>query len=342
MKEPIRWAIIGLGRFGQMHARVLRSLPQVQLVAASVRSAEKQAAARDVLGISRVVADYRELLADPEIDAVSITTHWQQHCEIALAALAAGKHVLLEKPMAASTIECREILAAAARSTGLLAVGHICRFDPRLSLARQAVVEGRIGRIVSMHARRNLRKAPGQLRLDKISPLMGDGIHDVDLMLWLVGEPPQRVFGRTVRVGEYRYPDIGWAMLEFGQRGDGPAAVGVVETVWCLPESTPYQLDARLEVIGTEGALYVNCGEAGLAINDSGGWHLPDTLYWPTQHGQPFGALASEIAWMAVCIRRGAISDVMTPREAAQAVAVVEAAERSALSGNAEMVEIIE
>jgi UDP-N-acetylglucosamine 3-dehydrogenase len=183
----LRWGIIGLGRFGQIHARALRAMEGIDLLAASARNPQRLAAACGDLGIPRAYADYRQLLADPNVDAVSITTHWQEHVEVALAALAAGKHVLLEKPMAPTVAECRQLLRAAAASPGLFSVGHVCRFDPRISLARQAVVEGRIGRVVSLHARRNLRRAPGALRLDKISPLMGDGIHDADLMVWLVG-----------------------------------------------------------------------------------------------------------------------------------------------------------
>jgi UDP-N-acetylglucosamine 3-dehydrogenase len=326
--KPLRWAIIGLGRFGEMHARALAGLPGIELAAFCTRNAARLEEVGNRLGVARRCTDYREILDDLDIDVVSITTHWQQHFEPGCAALASGKHVLLEKPMAATAEQCRLLVETAEQASGFLMVGHVCRFDPRVSLARQAIRDGRIGRIVSMHARRNLRRAPGSLRLDKISPLMGDGIHDADLMLWFSGLTPTRVHARTVRVDNFRYPDIGWAMIEFGEQ-----AVGVIETVWRLPENTPFQIDARMEVIGTEGALYIDCADAGLSILDAKGLTLADTAYWPAQHGTIVGALSSELAYFAECVRRGERPSVITPREAAQAVALMETAERAAATG---------
>jgi UDP-N-acetylglucosamine 3-dehydrogenase len=326
--RPLRWGIIGLGRFGEMHARTLAGLPGIELAAFCTRNSTRLDEVGSRFGVSKRLTDYRALLDDREVDVVSITTHWQEHLEPALVALACGKHVLLEKPMAATAEQCRRLVAAAEQASGFLMVGHVCRFDPRVTLACQAIRGGRIGRIVSMHARRNLRRAAGSLRLDKISPLMGDGIHDADLMLWFTGLTPTRVHGRTLRVDNFRYPDIGWAMIEFGEQ-----AIGVIETIWRLPENTPFQIDARMEVIGTEGALYIDCANAGLAIQDSAGLSLPDTAYWPTQYGNIVGALSHELAYFADCVRRGERPTVITPREAAQAVAVIETAERAAALG---------
>lgn len=328
MSNVIRWGVIGLGRFGEVHARALAGMAGVELAALCTRNEERLSELAGELGVSRTYRDFNELLADDTVDVVSITTHWQQHLEIALAALAAGKHVLLEKPMAATSADCRTILDAADQAAGFLMVGHVCRFDARVTLARDAIVEGRLGRIVSMHARRNLPRVAGPVRLDKISPLMGDGIHDADLMMWFTGALPSRVYGRTVRVDDFRYPDVGWAMLEFDDE-----AVGVVETVWCLPESDPYAIDARMEVIGSQGALYIDCANAGLAIHDDSGVHLPDTAYWPRQHGRIGGALERELSYFADCARRRQPPEVITPAESARAVLVMEAAEESARSG---------
>lgn len=330
MNRNLRWGIIGIGRFGRVHARVLRSLPGSELVAVSNRNPERLADAATEFGITdaRTFTDYHQLLADPDIDAVSITTHWLDHHEVALAALAAGKHVLLEKPMAATSEQCREILAAAESAPGTLMVGHVCRFDPRVTVAKEAIDAGRLGRIVSMHAKRNLPKAPGNIRLDKISPLVGDGIHDADLMMWFLGRSPDSIYARNIRYSGHRYPDLGWAMLHFGS-GENET-LGVVETAWCLPETVPTVIDATFEVIGTEGKLTIDCGHTGLSITDGTGTKQPDTVYWPEQHGQVVGALRREIAYFADCVRAGIDPRVITAAEAARALAVVEAAEASA------------
>jgi len=328
---PLRWAIIGFGRFGMAHAQVLQGLPGVELAGVSSRQAGPLAERAATLGIERQETDYRRLLDDDQVDVVSIVTHWKEHHQVALAALAAGKHVLLEKPMAVDTGQCLELLAAAENAPGQFMVGHICRFDPRYSLAREAIRQGEIGQIVSMHARRNLPVAPGNIRLDKISPLMGDGIHDADLMMWMTGQTPDRVFGRNVKVHDYDYPDLGWAMLEFPDRDGCSGAVGVVETIWCLPPNVPTVIDARMQIVGREGMITIDCSQTGLLVNTAERVKQVDTAFWPLQHGRAVGILKEEISYFADCLRSGTPASVITAAEAARAVAVMEATEQSAL-----------
>jgi UDP-N-acetylglucosamine 3-dehydrogenase len=326
--NTVRWGVIGLGWFGEVHAEVLAAMPGIELAAVCTRRADRLKDVADRFGVPKRFTDYRQLLADPEIDALSIVTHIDDHLQIAVDALRAGKNVLLEKPMAPDVAQCDAILAAARESRGLFMVGHICRFDPRVALAKEAIDEGRIGRIVSMHARRNLSKTIGRMVLDKISALMGDGIHDADLMLWFSKARPVHVFAEEVHPGTNKYPDAGWAMFRLDN-----GAVGVVESVWHLPESTPYQIDARMEIIGTEGAIYVNCGEAGLEIHDAAGPKLPDTMYWPKPFGQRFGILRAELDYFADCVRRGVRPDRITPEESRMAVQLMAAAGESAQTG---------
>jgi len=324
----LRWGIIGIGRFGMVHARALQSLAESELVAICNRNPQRLDAASTELGIDRVYTDYRQLLDDANVDVVSITTHWQDHFEVAQAALASGKHVLLEKPLAANGQQCLELLTSAAGAAGRFMVGHICRFDPRVTLAKQAVEEGRIGRIVSMHAKRNLPQAPGHIRLDKISPLMGDGVHDADLMMWFLGRPATRVYGRQIHYGTRTYPEVGWALLEFDNE-----AIGVVETNWGLPENVPTVIDARMEIVGTQGMLTIDCANTGLSVLDKHGLKMIDTIYWPEQYGRLIGVLREELAYFANCIRQQQCPEVVTPAEAAQAVIVMEAAEQSSRLG---------
>ena len=207
--RPIRWGVLGLGWFGEVHADTLASTPGIELAAVCTRRPERLAEIGDRYDVQQRYTDYHDLLTDQSIDVVGIVTHVQDHRAIAIDALKAGKNVFLEKPMAPTATDCDEIVRAADESGGLFMVGHICRFDPRVTLAKQAIEEGRIGRIVSMHARRNLSKAIGREVLDKISALLGDGIHDADLMLWFAGAKPVSVYAQEVHPGECKYPDIG-------------------------------------------------------------------------------------------------------------------------------------
>jgi len=320
----LRWGVIGLGWFGEIHADTLAGMPGIELAAVCTRREARLAELADRYNVSRRYGDYRQLLADASVDVVSITTHIEDHCQMAVEALAAGKHVLLEKPMAASVADCDRIIEAVRQSSGLFMVGHICRFDPRVALARQAIEEGRIGRIVSMHARRNLSKVIGREVLDKISALMGDGIHDADLMLWFTQASPVSVYAQEVHPGTRRNPDAAWAMMRLDN-----GAVGVIESIWHLPESTPYAIDARMEVIGTEGALYINCGEAGLEIHGGDGVRLPDTMYWPRVFGERFGVLRAELQYFADCVRDNRPPHRITAEESRAVVRLIVAAQES-------------
>ncbi|MGQ9575986.1 MAG: Gfo/Idh/MocA family protein [Thermoguttaceae bacterium] len=326
--RPVRWGVIGLGWFGEIHAGTLARMPGIKLAALCTRRPQRLAEIADRYQVARRFTDYHELLADPQVEVVSVTTHIQDHRDIAIDALRAGKHVLLEKPMAPTIEDCDRIIEAARQSRGLFMVGHICRFDPRVVLAKQAIDQGRIGRIISMHARRNLSKAIGNVVCNSISALMGDGIHDADLMLWFSKARPRSVYAQEVHPGQSRYPEGGWAMFRLDN-----GAVGVVESVWYLPESTPYQIDARMEVIGTEGAVYINCGEAGLTIHDARGGTMPDTMYWPEVLGERFGVLRAELRYFANCVIQGRPPERITPEQSRAAVEVMAAAEQSARSG---------
>ena len=326
--EPVRWGVIGLGFFGEVHAETLAGMPGIELAALCTRRPDRLAELADRHRVERRYTDYRELLADESVDVVSITTHINDHLTIAVDALASGKHVFLEKPMAPTVADCDRILEAAAQASGSFMVGHICRFDPRVMLAKQAIDEGRIGRIISMHARRNLSTAIGRLVCNQISALMGDGIHDADLMLWFTGAKPVSIYAQEIKTGEWEYPDVAWAMMRLDND-----AVAVVESVWRLPETTPYQIDARMEIIGTEGALYVNCGEAGLEIHDARGIQLPDTMYWPHHFQGRFGILRAELRYFADCVSRGRSPDHVPPAESRTAVELMVAATESSRSG---------
>lgn len=323
-QSTVRWGVIGLGWFGEIHADTLTDMPGIELTAFSTRRSERLNELADKYNVAGRYTDYTDLLADPAVDAVSITTHYQDHRDIAIDALRAGKHVFLEKPMAPTVADCNQILETARQSDKLFMVGHICRFDPRVAMAKQAIDEGRVGKIISMHARRNLSKAIGEANLDKISALMGDAIHDADLMLWFTGVAPVSVYAQEVHPGPCKYPDCAWAMMRLDN-----GAVGVVESIWHLPNTTPYTIDARMEIIGTEGAIYVNCGQAGLEIHASDGLSTPDTMYWPTVFGERFGILRAELQYFANCVATGKNPDRITPEQSRDVVGLIEAAAES-------------
>ena len=134
----IGYGVIGMGFFGEKHAEVAATLPNVELRAVCTRQDRRRREIQRRLAVPREYADYHDLLADPTIEAVSVVTHIDDHVGPTVAALRAGKHVLLEKPMARSVADCDRIIAAAEKANRILMVGHICRFN------RGTAAQGRI------------------------------------------------------------------------------------------------------------------------------------------------------------------------------------------------------
>src|SRR4051794_39617519 len=144
----VRYGVIGLGWFGEKHCEALAGLPNVELTALCTRTEARLKEVAQRFGVRHTYTNYLDLLANVEVDAVSVVTMWDQHAAPTLAALAAGKHVFLEKPMASTLEDCDAIVAAARDARGSFMVGHICRFNPRYAAAKAAIAEGRVGKII--------------------------------------------------------------------------------------------------------------------------------------------------------------------------------------------------
>ncbi|MDE0202664.1 MAG: Gfo/Idh/MocA family oxidoreductase, partial [Rhodospirillaceae bacterium] len=129
--ESVRIGVIGLGWFGEVHCDAIEATPGLELAGLCTRTEARLADLGAKYCVDVLETDYRALLARDDLDAVSVVTMWDQHTEPTLDALAAGKHVFLEKPMASTVDDCAKIVAAAEAAPGFLMVGHICRFNPR-------------------------------------------------------------------------------------------------------------------------------------------------------------------------------------------------------------------
>ncbi|MCB1229526.1 MAG: Gfo/Idh/MocA family oxidoreductase [Verrucomicrobiae bacterium] len=328
--RQVKHGIIGLGWFGEKHCEALDGIPQVEIAGICTRTESRleEVGERFRVPAGKRYTDFREMLADPEIEAVSITTMWDQHVEPTVAALEAGKHVFLEKPMASSVEDCDAIVEAANRASGSFMVGHICRFNPRYAAAREAIAAGKIGRVISMYSRRNLPAWVGASVLDKIGPIIGDCVHDTDLMFWMSDSRAVTAYAQTVQFRDHANPDLGQVMyrLENG-------ASCILESVWCLPDTTPFQIDERLEIVGTEGSVSIHDTHPNLMIVDKDGSRCPDTTYWPDLRGQLRGALRDELEYFADCVLKGETPSIITPEESREAVKACLAAEESARTG---------
>lgn len=326
--NKVRIGVIGLGWFGEIHCDAISAIPSFELAALCTRTESRLADLGKKYGVSDLYTDYEELLADPNIDAVSIVTMWDQHTAPTIAALQAGKHVFLEKPMAHTVADCQQICDAAATAKGHLMIGHICRFNPRYATAKEQIASGAIGKILSMSSRRNIPAAWTPEILNKIGPITGDAIHDTDIMLWFTGAKVVSAYAQTVDLRGLKNPDIGQTMYRFDN-----GTTATLETVWCMPEKTPFDIDERMSVIGSEGFVHIQDTFPNIGVCTADGFRSPDTTYWPTLRGQTGGALREELSYFADCCATNTPPSIITPEESMAALAATLAAEESAATG---------
>ena len=326
--DKVRIGVIGLGWFGEVHCDAISTIPSFELAALCTRTESRLEELGRKYGVSQLYSDYNELLANPDIDAVSVVTMWDQHTEPAVASLEAGKHVFLEKPMAHTVADCRIICDAAKKARGHLMIGHICRFNPRYATAKREIEAGNIGKVLSLNSRRNIPAAWTPEILNKIGPIVGDAIHDTDLMLWFTGARVVSAYAQTVDLRGLKYPDIGQTMYRFDN-----GATAILETVWCMPEKTPFDIDERMSVIGSDGLVHIQDTFPNIGIATKEGFRSPDTTYWPQLHGMTAGALREEFSYFARCCQTDTAPTIITPEESMAALEATVAAEESAATG---------
>ena len=187
---------------------------------------------------TRFTADLDELLADPEVDAVAVATSVPTHHPVGLAALAAGKHVFIEKPLAASVEEARELVEAAESSGRTLMVGHLLLFHPGLRAVKELISSGQLGKVYYLYGnRQNL----GKVRADE-NALWSLGAHDVAVLLDLVGERPLEAWARGECYVRPGVEDVVFGYLKFPS-----GVIAHLHLSWLDPHKM-----RRLTVVGSE------------------------------------------------------------------------------------------
>ena len=203
--KRLRWAIVGTGNISTSHIRALQYMPEVEIVAGCDIKPERLAWFQTQPGCqnARCYADYRMMLRKEKLDAVAVCTPNDSHAEITIAALKAGCHVIVEKPMAMNPAECEQMIATAKKAKRLLAVGFQIRYTPAVQMCQRARLQGLLGDIlfVKVHALRR-RGIPnwgvfGQKDLQGGGPMIDIGVHWIESAHYAMGEPkPVAATGR--------------------------------------------------------------------------------------------------------------------------------------------------
>jgi predicted dehydrogenase len=317
----MRIAVLGLGFMGSTHLNALRDIPGVET--AAVYSSDENKLAGDLSGIQgniggpgemldfSAVKKFRAiepLLADPTIDAVDICLPTHLHSSVAIDAMRAGKHVLVEKPMALDGASAYAMIAEASKQLRILMTAQVLRFFPTYRVLREAISGRALGSVRHAMFRRRCA-APAWSKWLKDPEKSGGGvfdllIHDVDMCLHLFGAP------ETISASGYTAPESAIDVIT-GELHYAAGFTAVVTGGWHHPKSYPFSMEYT--VVADNGTIeYSSTGR-------------PPTLYRIDGTEEPLGmqeadGYRAEIEYFAECCRTGARPELCPPEESAAAV----------------------
>lgn len=255
-RKPVRYGLIGFGAWGRFHARSIELAEQAELVAIAVPSKSTRDEAAAAFPSVDLYEDYQEMLKRDDIDIVDVVVPSFEHHRIAKAVLTAGKHLLLEKPMAVSLEECSDLENTAASAGLLIAIGHELRLSSQWGQIKRLIDDGTIGDpqyVLVELSRRPYRPGSGGWRLDSKRVgnwILEEPIHFFDLARWYLESAgnPSKVYA-TANSRDPLHPELQdnfSCLMEFP---GGPYAV-VSQTL------SAFEHHQTIKVSGTKGAIW--------------------------------------------------------------------------------------
>ena len=308
--NDLRVGIAGLGRLGKVHAANLAyKIPGAVLTAACAPSAASQTYARRELGLEKVYGNFREMINDPELDAVAIVSPSGEHCWQIEAALDAGKHVFTEKPLGVTVEQCLQAEAAVARHPELVCMlGFMRRYDSSYAYAKEKIDAGVIGTpyLVKSTGIDPESAVEGAIRYSDTSGgiFLDSAIHDIDLMRWFLGSKAIEVYAMGCT---FKHP-------EFKTAGDDETAVAVYRFengamgMVHVGRTAPYGYHIETEIVGTEGTIRISAvPEKNRAmIYDGNGVRTECVASFPERFAE---AYLTEMEAFVRCVREGGKPD---------------------------------
>jgi UDP-N-acetyl-2-amino-2-deoxyglucuronate dehydrogenase len=259
-KEQLGFGIIGTGAIASHHAAAIRAYEGSELVAVCSSTESRAQQAQEKFGV-QAYYDLEAFLSNPAIDVVCICTHSGAHMEPGIAAAKAGKHVLLEKPIEVSLDRADQLVAACKENGVKLGVIFQNRFNPGYLQTKEAVKQGKLGKLLMGTAAINWYRDPayyntsnwkGTLQGDGGAALINQGIHTIDLLLDIMGDV-ESVYGQVKTVvHDIEGEDLGAAMLNFKN-----GAMGTITGGTSLYPGYP----ERLEIYGEKGSILLEGGK---------------------------------------------------------------------------------
>jgi len=301
--ETRRFAVIGVGGWGSRHLSVYRDHPLAEVAAVCDRNPEALQKAGDEFGVESRYSDYERMLAEEQLDAVSIVTPDFAHTGPALAAIRAGVDVLIEKPLATTLEECDRIGEALQNKPVKFMVDFHNRWNPAMVKFKKAIDRGEVGEIQTGYYRLsdNVFVPTGMLSWAARSSVNWFlGSHCTDTLMWLLGDEITQVYTvrrcRVLKAMGIDTPDSYQSILWFSR-----GATVVLENGWILARSHPL-IDFKVQLVGDKGTLNYD-GRPHLVEQfgpDRAEW--PDVIVCPEVQGSPRGLGVDSIRHFADCV----------------------------------------
>ena len=260
--EKLNVGIIGLGAIGQKHCQALAQIEKANIAAlADVNESTLLKTVKTYGG--NAYEDYKDLLMQPDLDAVVVATPDEMHTEPCVAAAEAGKHILVEKPIATTVEDAMAVIAAAKKAKVKLMVGFSLRFNLHYLQAKKMVDDGKLGDVISIFARRLNIKTQADRINGRCGVLMFLGIHDFDALRWIVGSEPVSIYCEESTSVTKKYPQENetFSIIRFENGVRACAHIG-----WNLPLQHLGGRDFKLDIMGSKGSLYLDQMRQGIEI----------------------------------------------------------------------------
>ncbi|MFX1318979.1 MAG: Gfo/Idh/MocA family oxidoreductase [Promethearchaeota archaeon] len=263
--DPLGIGVIGVGAWGKHHVRVFSELEEANLVAIADRDADK---AKSFAKKFKVIhyTQPSDLFRNKDIDAVTICTPTVTHADLALEAIASGKHVLLEKPMTDTVGQAQRVIDGAKAANILLMVGFVERFNPSVKTAAEFIDQGKIGELVLGSSRRLGPFVPG--RVADIGIIKDMAIHDIDISRFLVKQEATAVYAIAGNL-YHKYEDHANIVIRFN---DKPTFF--LECNWLTPRKL-----RGLNITGSEGVISLDYISQEVTIGTSQ-WEQKSNSAW--------------------------------------------------------------
>jgi len=292
MKEPIKIAVIGVGTFGALHARTLGALPEARLVALGDRTRSKAEHLARELAVPHVFCTVEDLIELKIADALVIATNTETHVPYAKAALAAGIHVLIEKPVGSNLADVQSLAEVCRKSSGVAMAGHICLFHSLVAPLIERVQQ------TGFRSAHFVRHRPARIAkiFPEAHPILLTMVHDLYVAAQMAGGTEPESFDALDALNSEGQADHSWATLRWSE-----GRVATFHSHWILPDVAPGDGFDWLEVFGQSYHTRVE-------TNPQNWTWTQDNVSWPVAleismaHGRPTGMLAEELrAFLAAC-----------------------------------------